>query len=327
MAMVNERRINLGLAAIATGLMVLVTSGPAAGETSPSPAAQSSISALRQDLQLAVCLGHWEKAVDIAGAIIASPEISAERRAELVRVRYQLQDTLQRQSVINATAYHCGERLARYVQALPVAHSTLDWDGAFYSAYGIGPMPAVPDQVGRQEFAAKEAGLTQTVETEIPALSPARVIPTPNGAGVSAGAVSTGVDVFTFVGGVGDQVSIDVIVTEVLPGRLHTDDDSQIFLFDSEGTLLAENDDLSRLQSQLADVTLPSPGTYYVAVTTYNNDPILDAANRITGWNGNGGSSIEYTIAVTGLTPVSELVLPVVQADSSAWILAPGKAP
>ena len=54
----------------------------------------------------------------------------------------------------------------------------------------------------------------------------------------------------------------------------------------------------------------PRTGRYYVAVTTYNNDPILDSTRRITGWNGNGGSAIEYTLTMTGLTPAGQLVLP-----------------
>ena len=99
-------------------------------------------------------------------------------------------------------------------------------------------------------------------------------------------------------------------MTDVHPGRLYTDEDSQLFLFDQNGTLLADNDDLSRLQSQITDFSLPRTGRYYVAVTTYNNDPILDSTRRITGWNGNGGSAIEYTLTMTGLTPAGQLVLP-----------------
>ncbi|PSN17859.1 hypothetical protein C7271_15525 [filamentous cyanobacterium CCP5] len=108
----------------------------------------------------------------------------------------------------------------------------------------------------------------------------------------------------------GDLVTIEVDVTEVYSGSLYTDDDSQLFLFDSQGTLLVENDDFTGLQSTISDFELPFTDRYYVAVTTYNNDPVLDGDRRITDWSGNGGSDIDFTIVVTGLTPVDQLALP-----------------
>ncbi|MEO0490346.1 MAG: PEP-CTERM sorting domain-containing protein, partial [Cyanobacteria bacterium J06659_2] len=72
----------------------------------------------------------------------------------------------------------------------------------------------------------------------IPLLSPATPVDLSNGSNVVAGAVSTGYEVFSFLAGLGDRVSLEVDVTEVLPGALYTDDDSQLFLFDRNGRLL-----------------------------------------------------------------------------------------
>jgi hypothetical protein len=266
-------------------------------------------------LQVAVCLRDWDHAVDLIGNLIASPDISSEQRSHLVGIRHQLQETLLRHEAIPVSLGQCETLLAVYGQPLPTVVPSLDWQRGFYSALITPNFNPVPDQTARQQAAAQQAGLTQMVDTEIPALSPANILQTRTGSGVSAGAVSTGVNVFVFSGAVGDRVSLDVKVTNVHPGRLYTDDDSQLFLFDSEGTLLVENDDLSRLQSQIAEFALPQTGAYYIAVTTYNNDPILDSAQRITGWNGNGGSNIEYTLTVTGLTPTADLLLPVVSSQ------------
>lgn len=269
-----------------------------------------SVEALQRDLQLAACANHWDRAVELVGALIASPSISAERRAELVSFRQQLQSSLMRQGTIDVSPARCEALLASYLPAASTVSPPLNWDKGFYSAFGVGEIAPLPDQEARQQAAAQEARLTQAIETEIAPLSPARLVSTHTGSGVSAGAVSTGVDVFSFVAAGGDQVSLNVSVTDVFPGRLYIDEDSQIFLFDSAGTLLAENDDLSGLQSDITEFPLPRTGRYYVAVTTYNNDPILDSSQRITDWNGNGGSAIEYTLTITGLTPAGELALP-----------------
>jgi hypothetical protein len=52
--------------------------------------------------------------------------------------------------------------------------------------------------------------------------------------------------------------------------------DTQLFLFDSDGNGVVHCDDSvggSTLQSTLTSQFIPGPGTYYLAVTTYNNDP------------------------------------------------------
>lgn len=274
------------------------------------PKDNTSVESIQRDLKLAACMNDWNRVVDLMGALMASPAISPEHRAELIKARHDLQGALLNQDTIAISAQRCEALQASYLPLWSPVSPPLHWDSALYSGLVSNEFDPLPDQVARQRQAAQQARLTQIIDTEIPPLSPARLVSTHNGSGISAGAVSTGVNIFAFVGAGGDQISLNISVTDVFPGRLYADEDSQLFLFDSEGTLLAENDDLSRLQSQITDFPLPQTGRYYVAVTTYNNDPILDSNQRITGWNGNGGSSIEYTLTLTGLTPAGQLVPP-----------------
>jgi len=64
---------------------------------------------------------------------------------------------------------------------------------------------------------------------------------------------------------------------------------------------LAANDDPdpdSCFQSLIGDFKIPRDGTYYVGVTTFDNDPILDADDVITGWEDDGQSSVEFDLNV-----------------------------
>lgn len=274
-----------------------------------APTQSQRLEEMHHNLLVAVCLNEWEEAIQLTGPLIASPEISAADRENLMEFRQQLVTFRDNNAVVSGVA-GCDQALARYVVTVATPSTPLDWDNALNTTFGAGAVPTRPDQVARQEAAIAEAKINLVDYPPIPALSPATPIDTSSGFGVSAGQVSTGESVFTFYGGLGDRVSLDVDVTEVLAGTLYTDDDSQIFLFDSQGTLLADNDDLSRLQSRITDFVLPQSGLYYAVVTTYNNDPILNSLRQVEGWGGNGGSRIEFTLSVTGLTPPSELVLP-----------------
>lgn len=272
-----------------------------------NPVSAQTVQTLRESLQVAVCRQDWNQAIQLTGSLIASSVISSDSRATLVDFRRSLEN-IRDQQIAVATPPDCDAALNRYLAPVPEESSTLNWESAIASVYG-GSNTRPPEQLFRQIEAFKVAGLNRQIETEIPALSPAVPVETSAGSGVSAGEVSQNYQVFRFVGGQGDQVAIDVDVTQVLTGILYSDDDSQLFLFDSEGTLLAANDDLSHLQSRISNFVLPKSGTYYVAVTTYNNDPILDADRRVIGWSGNGGSFIEFTLSITGVTPPDQLVL------------------
>lgn len=272
--------------------------------------AKSDTAALQNELELAVCLNEWPYALSLIDPLIATPNITPGYRSELVQFRHQLQDY----ATINAvmpTSPTCETVLARTIPADQVvsADMPLDWAGSIYALTNPGnPRPSAIRQTTRIQPIAQTV-LNQANEP-IPLLSPATPVDLRNGSNVVAGAVSTGYEVFSFLAGLGDRVSLEVDVTEVLPGALYTDDDSQLFLFDSNGRLLAENDDLSGLQSGIQDFPIPETGYYYAVITTYNNDPILNAAQEISSWSDNGGSNIEYTLTISGVTPTAQLLRP-----------------
>lgn len=286
-------------------LSALVLSWGSLGEL--ATAATVPLATLQQQMKTAVCLNDWATAVDRASAMIASPSLSAQDRQDLVDGRRILQryreDNLEVQGIPG-----CEAHLAQYLEAVPTPSQPLELDRALLRFLGVPDL--TPDQLAQQRQATRRAGLLDPQETLIPALSPARLIGTPYGAGVTAGAVSTGVEVFAFVGGQGDRVTVDLNVTRMLTGQRYTDDDSQIYLFDEQGYLVASNDDFNGLQSRLSAIDLPSSGLYYLAVTTYNNSPQLSSEGQLLGWSGDGGSSIAYTLTITGLTPSGRLALP-----------------
>jgi len=155
-----------------------------------------------------------------------------------------------------------------------------------------------------RSIAAPTERLTQPalIEDSTPvlsALSPAMTIDLSSGIGRTSGTVSADQQIYSFNAMAGYRVTIDINVTQVLPGRPFNDDDSQIFLFNSMGQLVAENDDDNRTyQSRLRNIIVPADGTYFVAITTFNNDPIFDSNTAIMGWRGNGGSNIRYDLTI-----------------------------
>jgi hypothetical protein len=259
---------------------------------------------LQTSLQLAVCFNDWEQAVRLTGVLIASTDITSAYRNELVTFRHQL-EALRAEAAIVPDIPGCSSALAQTVQTTTPTDQPLDWENAVSSAGGnpVGQSPEAYPGLEQSPALALDAAVN------LPALYPAMSIDTRSGAGVVGGDVRQGEAIYSFWGGLGDRVTLRVDVNQIAPGVLYTDDDSQLFLFDAQGKLLAENDDFTRLQSQITDFLLPQTGQYYLVVTTYNNDPILDTERRVTGWSGNGGSAIEFTVSATGLTPSEQLIL------------------
>lgn len=295
----------------------VLTAGVVAGLSWGSALEASPIDAgrLQSELQAALCLNEWEYALDVISPLIASPDISDDAREDLVRFRYQLQDLSEADAVVGNIP-NCEAAIARIPpeqQAYP--SNFLDWptaveavtteQGIFGYSPGADILP-INQPLGPQEVTA--ARPTPPLDTTLPHLTPAIPIDTSNGSAVIAGIVGSDYKVYSFVGRLGDLVSLDVDVTHTLPGSLYKDDDSQLFLFDSQGALMAENDDLDGLQSRISNIPLPRTSTYYVVVTTYNNDPILNSEQVVSGWSDDGGSTIEFTLTLTGVTPLTALV-------------------
>ena len=75
------------------------------------------------------------------------------------------------------------------------------------------------------------------------------------------------------------------------------DFDTQLFLFDEEGDIVLENDDADgTVQSTVSNPSLS--GTYFLAISSFNNDPV---GSPLEGFNGQGFSSGDYTIDLTGV--------------------------
>jgi hypothetical protein len=76
--------------------------------------------------------------------------------------------------------------------------------------------------------------------------------------------------------------------------------DTQLFLFDEDGVLVAQNDDASSLQSELTGLSLDS-GTYYLGISSFNNDPSNPVGGPLPSFTGTGNSSGDYTIELVGV--------------------------
>ena len=98
-----------------------------------------------------------------------------------------------------------------------------------------------------------------------------------------------------------------------MAGSLYTSDDSQLFIFDRSGALIATADDATDnigggQRSRLNDWVVPKTDLYFAVVTSYGNDPIFDSAGQLTGWQDNGGGRFDYTLSISGATPTGRLV-------------------
>lgn len=101
--------------------------------------------------------------------------------------------------------------------------------------------------------------------------------------------------------------------------------DTQLFLFDStgRGVTMDDDDPGGGVQSTITGAFVTSPGTYYIAISQYNIDPVdansaliwantpfgverapdgPGAANPLSSWSGTAGSGGNYRIAITGAT-------------------------
>ncbi len=270
-----------------------------------APARGQSTTPLQASLQLAVCLNDWDSAIARASQLEKAPGLPIKTVAQLVNLRRQMQVFRQTQTVVSNIS-GCEPVLAGF--GLPgYTGRPLEIERALYSSVGIGSPRVISDQTIRQQEALWQAGLGVTTDTPLDPLAAARRINTRSGSGVSTGAVSRWIDVYAFLGAEGDTPNLALEVVQQRQGILYADDRSLLFLFDSEGRLMAEARTTPELQSRLEAVTLPATDIYYAAVTTPEHRPVLDEQGFITGWQGIGASAITYTLTLSGLTPSPRL--------------------
>ena len=95
------------------------------------------------------------------------------------------------------------------------------------------------------------------------------------------------------------EITVDVEVTQVREGIQYEDDDSVLFLLDTDGYLIAENDDDSTgWESLIQGAVLPERGTYVIVVTTHPRFIETDDAGYFTGFTAEGLSSIGFTLGI-----------------------------
>ncbi len=256
------------------------------------------------DLDQAICASEWHEAINIAGMLVADSRTTDGDRNALLNLRRQL-ERFRAENVVLADAQACDRTNPYQLEAtLPPTVQTgkpLGWEGAVaaathnrYSTQIVteGEAFALPVSIGNP------AGLTD-----------AEAIDLNHGLSVVAGHVGPGHQVYGFVAGLGDRLNINLAVTQVMTGTLYTTGDSQLFVFDRHGMLIAAADDThGGQQPHISDLVLPKTDLYFVVVTSYNNDPILDRAGRLTGWPDNGGGRFDYTLSVSGATPTGALI-------------------
>ena len=74
--------------------------------------------------------------------------------------------------------------------------------------------------------------------------------------------------------------------------------DTQLFLFDEDGTLLLQNDDINGTNQSTISDSIIAAGTYFLAISSFNNDP---TSSELTDFTGAGNSNGDYTIDLTGV--------------------------
>jgi hypothetical protein len=254
------------------------------------------------DLDQAICANDWDRAIRTVGMLVADERTSNDDRNALLSLRRQLAQ-YRSENVILTDAEAC-DRTHPYLLETSVPPAP--------GAQPLGWERAVAE-VTNNQYSTEV--ITETEEFTLPlslgdraGLSPAVPVDLSTGLNVVSGHVGNGHEVYGFIARMGDRLDASLQVTEVMTGSLYTSDDSQLFIFDAQGNLLGAADDTSGQQSSIRALTIPRTDLYFAVVTSYNNDPIFNPEDRLTGWQDNGGGRFDYTLSLSGVTPTSALV-------------------
>jgi len=256
------------------------------------------------DLNQAICANEWDRAVGITGMLVGDDATSQEERQALLSLRRRLEYyradglILDNSQTCDLTDPYLFEQSAAVE---PVPKRVLGWEMA---------VAEVTENQYASEVITESPQLTLPVSlSDLRGLTPAQPVDLSRGLNVVAGHVGAGHQVYGFVAGMGDRININLEVTEVMTGSLYTSDDSQLFIFDRNGQLLASADDSNEgNQSYISGMVVPKTDVYFAVVTSYNNDPIFNQDGSLTGWQENGGGRFDYTLSVSGATPTNALV-------------------
>lgn len=137
-----------------------------------------------------------------------------------------------------------------------------------------------------------------------------------------SGTVSTGQTEFQVQASRGDRLWLGLTVTGHRQGTVADDSDTVVYLLDSSNRILDFNDDdiEGGFDSSIENFSIPADGAYKIVVVTYGNAPILDSSNRVTGWQGTGGSNVDFSLSLLR-SPSPEMVV-----EQPAGVGLPGTA-
>lgn len=299
------RRYTLSLL-VAMGTVVAGTSLGGLSGSSPAIAQMIAQSVTSFDLDQAICANDWPRAIGLVTMIMAKDETSSAERSSLLTLRRQL-ERYQSENILVTDDVACDRADPYYLQStLPDTVQTgepLGWENAVIEA---------TENRFSSEIITESVDFSLPVEIgERPGLTPATPVDLDQGLSVVSGHVGQGHQVYGFVAGIGDRLDVSLNVTRVMTGSLYTSDDSQLFIFDREGNLIAAADDTDNSpQSRISGIAIPKTDLYFAVVTTYNNDPILSPGGQLIGWQDNGGGRFDYTLTLSGITPTSALIAP-----------------
>ena len=256
------------------------------------------------DLDQAICANNWPMAIDIVTVLMAQDATTSMERNSLLTLRRQL-ERYQRENVLIRDEVACDRSDSYYLQATePRTVQTgepLGWEAAVAEA---------TENRFSSQIITEPGEMSLPLEVDLIAgLSSAQPIDLSQGLNVVSGHVGQGHEVYSFIARRGDRIAADLNVTRVMTGTLYTSDDSQLFIFDRFGNLIASADDTNNSpQSRISGLVVPKTDMYFAVVTTYNNDPILNREGRLSGWQDNGGGRFDYTLTLSGATPTDNLV-------------------
>lgn len=256
------------------------------------------------DLDRAICANDWNSAIGIVGRLVAQAETTSIQRDSLLALRRQLEGYRSKNEIV--TAAQACDRTDPYLLEVTLVPTVptgepLGWEAA---------VAAAANSQYSNKIITESVGLRLPVSAGDPVgLTPAEPVDLSTGLNVVSGHVDSGHQVYGFVAGRGDRLEANLEVTRVMTGSLYTSDDSQLFIFDRHGNLIASADDSNGTQlSRINDITMPKTDLYFAVVTSYNNDPIVNSEGRLTGWQDNGGGRFDYTLTLSGVTPTSVLM-------------------
>ena len=255
------------------------------------------------NLDSALCSNNWSDAINIISTLVGDNRINSRDRAALLDWRARLTEYRAENQVVpqleacdRAEPYQLNVRAAN----TNVYTRSTGWEAALAAA-AQGELSTY--------ITTESVPFSLPVEVEsVAGLTPASPVDLRGGLNVVSGQVGTGHNVYSFVARLGDSVTVDLNVTQVMAGTLYTSDDSQLFIFDSAGKLLATADDVSGQQARISDFIVPKTGVYFAVVTSYNNDPMLTRDDYLTGWQDNGGGKFDYTLTLSGATSTNALL-------------------